>query len=195
MKKIILLLTCAVLLCANMAFAENANFQATITLAQPFSIDSTANADFGTLYTTGTAETITMNVVPIVPVTDTTLVLVSPGGASEPTLTTGQIIRGTSAPEAIVAQTPGIIYIVATQANVDLAVSLVGTPSLGKGFYSGTATPITVSGITTNVTAFNSLAIPASQFATLMVGPVLSVPAGVETGTYTGTVTVDVTAI
>ncbi len=194
MKKIILLLTCALLLCASMAFAEEANFQASITLAQPFSIDSTANADFGTLYTTGTAETITMNVVPIVPTTDASVVLISTG-ASAPTLTTGEIIRGTSAPVALTTQKPGIIYVKATQADVDLAVSLVGTPALDKGFYTGTATPITVSGITTNVTAFNSLAITAGNFATLMVGPVLSVPAAAETGTYTGTVTVDITAI
>ncbi|SME97898.1 hypothetical protein [Desulfovibrio gilichinskyi] len=194
MKKIVFLLTCSALLCASMAFAENANFQTSITLAQPFSIDSTANADFGTLYTTGSAETITMNVVPIVPTTAATVVLISTG-ASKPTLTTGEIIRGTSAPVALTTQLPGIIYVKATQANVDLAVSLVGTPTLDKGFYTGTATPITVSGITTNVTAFNSLAITAADFATLMVGPVLSVPAAAETGTYTGTVTVDVTAI
>ncbi len=195
MKKVILLLTCAVLLCANMAFAEEADFQASITLAQPFSIDSTANANFGTLYSTGSAETITMNVVPIAPVTDAALANIVSGGSAEPTLTTGEIIRGTSAPVAITTETPGIIYVKATQANVDLAVALVGTPALDKGFYTGTATPITVSGITTNVTAFNSLTIAAANFATVMVGPVLSVPAGAETGTYTGTVTVDVTAI
>ena len=189
MKKLIMLITCTALLCASMAFAEEADFQASVTLAQPFSIDSTANADFGTIYTTGAAETITMNVVPIAPVTAAAV-----GGAA-PTVTTGEIIRGTSAPVAITTQTPGIIYIKATQADVDLAVSLVGTPALDKGFYTGTATPITVSGITTNVTAFNSLAIAANNFTSLVVGPVLTVPAAAETGTYTGTVTVDITAI
>ncbi|MBI9113313.1 hypothetical protein [Maridesulfovibrio ferrireducens] len=189
MKKFIMLLSCAALLCASAAFAEETTFETSITLAQPFSIDSTTNADFKTIYTTGAAETITMNVVPIVPVAGATL------GDALPTFTTGQVIRGTSAPVTMTTETPGVIYIVAAQENVDLAIALVGTPTLDKGFYSGTPTPITVSGITSNITAFNSLAIAATEFASLVVGPILSVPASVETGTYTGTVTVDVTAI
>ena len=189
MKKFITLLCCAALLCASVAFAEETTFETSITLAQPFSIDSTTNANFQTLYTTGAAETITMNVVPIVPVAAATKVL------ALPTFTTGQVIRGTSAPVTMTTETPGVIYIVAAQADVDLAVALVGTPALDKGFYTGTPTPITVSGITSNITAFNSLAIAAAEFASLVVGPVLTVPAAAETGTYTGTVTVDVTAI
>lgn len=182
----------AALLLASSAFAEETSFDASITLAQPFTIDSTTAAAFDTIYSTGAAMTITMDASPIAAATG------DDAAGAAPTVTTATIDTGSGAPTALTGtQTPGIIYIVATQAGVDIDVTLVGTPTLTKS-YSAAPTPIEVSGITTNKANFNAqsaTALAAGKFSALCVGPILNIPANAETGAYSGSVTVNVTAI
>lgn len=189
--RLVLLSLMAVLLIAGTAFAEERDIEVTIDLAQPFAIDSVGAAAFDTMYTTGAAETITMDVSGITPVTGVD------AAAAAPTHTEGQISRG-GAPVAMVAgQTAGVVYIEAIEAGVDVAVALVGTPTLEIA-YSSAPTPITVVGITSNVVAFNAqnaTDLAAGEVSSLCVGPVLDVPADAELGSYTGQMTVDVTAI
>jgi len=189
--KLVVLTLMAALMIVGTAFAEERELDVKITLAQPFSVDSVAEANFGTLYTTGGAETITMDVTGVAPVVG------DDAAAAAPTHTDGKISRG-GAPIAMAAgQTVGVVYIAAIEAGVDLNVALVGAPTLEIP-YSSAPTPINVVGITSNVAAFNALdaaGFAATKVGSLSIGPVLEVPINAELGAYSGKMTVDVTAI
>lgn len=190
MKKFIALSFLAVLMVAGIARAEQTTFDQSITLAQPFAIAQVDNAALGTLYVTGSAETVTVDATSIVPVVSAVSAAAANGAVVH---TAGQISRG-GPPYSITSETAAVIAVQALQADVDIALAIVGTPTLDIPF-SAAPTPINVTGLTSNVAALNAATIAANSWATLVIGPVFDVPANAEVGAYSGTVTVDITAL
>lgn len=188
LKKLFAISCLVVLAMVGTAVAEETTFDVSVTLAQPFAIDSTIDGNLGTIYVTGAAETLSIDASPVVPVQD--------GTNTNVTLvwTAATISRG-GAPVALGAgQSGATVRVETVQADVDLAVALVGTPTLDIPF-SAAPTPLTVTGISSNVATFNTTASPAGEFMGLAVGPIIDVPANAELGAYTGTITVDITAL
>lgn len=189
MKKILAIAFIVIVALSGNAFAEETTFDVKVTLAQPFEIVSTTNAEFGTIYTTGKAETLTMEASTIVPKVG------DDAAAAAPTMTDGKTIRAGGSPVAMTAsQKAAVINVKAIEENVDLVVTLKEEASLTIPFASD-PTPIKVTAITSNVSAFNSATIAANKVASLAVGPVLAIPENAKIGAYTGTVTVVVKAI
>ncbi len=191
MMKQFLTLTClALLMLVGTAHAETTTFEQKVTLAQPFGIESVANAVLGTLYITNAAETVTIDASTIVAVTGDD----SGVAVAAVVHTAGNISRG-GAPVALSAtQKVAIVSILANQGNVDIAVAMVGTATLDIPF-SLAPTPINVTGITSNTASFNGTTIAATEWATLAIGPIFEIPANAEIGGYSGTVTIDITAL
>lgn len=188
MKKILAIAFIAFIALSANAFAEEAKFDVKVTLAQPFEIDSTAEANFGTLFTAGKAEVITMDA------SSVAVVVGDDAAKAKPTMTEGKILRGGPPVSMIAGQTVGVVYIKAVDPDVDVDVALVGTPELAIP-YSQKPTPIKVTGLTSNKTGFNAATIAKDKIASLAIGPVIEIPVKAETGAYSGEITVNVTAI
>lgn len=169
------------------ACAETTEVDVSVSIALPFAIHSVDNADLGSMFVKSSGMTVIVDAASIVPISDPAV------GNTTPDFTAGQISRG-APPTPITTERTAVVYIQTVAADVDIAVSLVGTPTLEIPF-SSSPTPITISGITSNVALFNATSSSAGNYMSLAIGPIMEIPPNAEMGTYTGSVSVDIVAI
>ncbi len=183
----IFILSIIIMLLSGPTLAEVVSFDMTVTVEHPFTVSSVVTPELGTLNIGQSAGSVTVDASTIVPISAPTVT------GALPNFTTGTISTG-GLPYNMVSEKTAVVYIQSLTDDYDIAVALSGTPTLDIALGANT-TPIPVVSITSNVIAFNALPSTIGNYVSLCIGPVLSIPSNAKSGTYTGTVTVDISAL